>query len=249
MARITAIINQKGGVGKTTTAHALATGLQMRGYHVLTIDADPQGSISGTMQAAKNRPGMYDLLKGATDVIQHTEQGDVISSSVNLIGADREFTDLGREYLLREAIQKIDGYDHIVIDCPPAIGIITLNALTAATDVIIPVGADIYSLEGVGQLFDTISKVRRFSNPQLRVAGMLICRKAGRAVLTGQFTQTIGNIAQQQKVHLYTQTIREAVAIREAQAMHESIFKSHSKAAVAADYTAFIDEYIAQEGD
>ena len=249
MARITAIINQKGGVGKTTTAHALATGLHLRGHSVLVIDADPQGSITGTMQAVKNRPGVYDLLKGATDVIQRVDQGDVISSSANLIGADREFTDLGREYLLREALQKIDGYDHIVIDCPPAIGIITLNALTAATDVIIPVGADIYSLEGVGQLFDTIGKVRRFSNPQLRVAGMLICRKGGRAVLTREFADMISSIANQQNVHLYAQPIREAVAIREAQAMHESIFKSHSKTAVAADYAAFIDEYIAQEGE
>lgn len=248
--RITAIINQKGGVAKTTTAHALATGLTARGYHVLVIDADPQGNISDTMGANTALPGVYNAFCGDEDsvLIQHTAQGDIMASNKNLIGADRQFTDIGREYLLRDALARVaDAYDHIIIDCPPTINIITINALTAACDIIVPVGADIYSLQGVGQLFENVAKVQRFSNQALSVAGLLICRKSGRAVLTRQFSSTIEDIAQRYRITLYQQTIREAIAIKEAQAQRTSIFESHAKAAVTADYNAFIDEYLAQE--
>lgn len=249
-ARITAIINQKGGVAKTTTAHALSTGLTIRGYKVLTIDADPQGNLSNTMDADVNRPGIYNAFCGdeELDLIQHTPHGDIIASNQSLIGADRVFNDIGREYLLREALKRyIDCYDHIIIDCPPTISIITINALTAASDLIVPVGADIYSLQGMGQLFDNISKVQRFSNPDLKIAGMLICRRNGRAILTKQFSDYIGDIATKQHVSLYQQSIREAIAVKESQAQHTSLFISHPKAAVTADYQAFIDEYLKQE--
>ena len=248
--RITAIINQKGGVAKTTTAHALVTGMMLRGYRVLVIDADPQGNISDTMGADTSLPGVYNAFCGddESELIQHTDQGDIMASNRNLVGADRQFTDIGREYLLRDAIAKISGqYDHVIIDCPPTINIITINALTAADDIIVPVGADIYSLQGMGQLFENVGKVQRFSNNSLKVAGLLICRKSGRAVLTRQFTSTIEDIAQRYHITLYKQTIREAIAVKEAQAQHSSIFVTHAKANVTADYAAFIDEYLAQE--
>ena len=249
-ARITAIINQKGGVAKTTTAHALSTGLTLRGYKVLTIDTDPQGNLSGTMDADITLPGIYNAFCGDEehDLVQHTAHGDMIASNQALIGADRVFNDIGREYLLREALQHYsDLYDHIIIDCPPTISIITINALTAATDLIVPVGADIYSLQGMGQLFDNINKVQKFSNPNLKIAGLLICRKNGRAVLTKQFSDYIGDLAAKQNVSLYRQSIREAIAVKESQAQHTSLFISHPKASVTADYNAFIDEYLQQE--
>ena len=110
MARITTVLNQKGGVGKTTTAHALATGLNHRGFKALVIDADPQGNITYAIQADAAQAGLYEALKGiipAADAIQHTAQGDLISSSIDLAGADMEFTQTGREYLLREVLDAI----------------------------------------------------------------------------------------------------------------------------------------------
>lgn len=249
--RITTVINQKGGVGKTTTAHALTTGLNHRGYKALLIDTDPQGNISYTMQADSAQPGLYEAMRGeisADDAIQHTAQGDILSSSIYLAGADLEFTQTGREYRLREVLEDITNtYTHIIIDSPPALGIMTINALTASNDIVIPVGADIYSLQGLQQLLSTIEKVKKYSNSSLIMAGLLITRKSTRAIATKQLIEAIEQKARDLSVNLYRATIREAIAIKEAQIMQSSIFDSHDKAKVTADYNAFIDEYLAQE--
>lgn len=247
MARITAIINQKGGVGKTTTAAALADGLNRRGYKALAIDADAQGSLTFIMRAEATR-GIYEALKGspAAELIQDTAQGDLLPSTPALIGADLEFTQTGREYLLRDALEGIrDLYSHIVIDCPPQIGIMTVNALTAATDAVIPMRADILSLQGLGQLYDTISKVKRYCNPRLQIAGLLITQNR-RTVLSRDLADVIADQARQLDTRLYSSQIREAVSIKEAQTMQESIY-TRPRANPAADYNAFIDEYLKQE--
>lgn len=250
MARITTVLNQKGGVGKTTTAHALATGLNHRGFKALVIDADPQGNISYTMQADAAQAGLYEALKGiipAADAIQHTAQGDLISSSIDLAGADMEFTQTGREYLLREVLDAISAdYTHVIIDSPPSLGIMTVNALTASNDLIIPVGAEIYALQGLQQLLNTIGKVQKYSNLGLTVAGLLITRKGNKAVATRQLIDAIQQRAGALQLHLYSAVIREAVAIREAQIMQGSIFDTHPRAKVTDDYNAFIGEYIKQ---
>ena len=250
MARITTVLNQKGGVGKTTTAHALATGLNHRGFKALVVDADPQGNISYTMQADAAQAGLYEAMKGiaaAADTIQHTAQGDLISSSIDLAGADMEFTQTGREYLLREVLDAISAdYTHVIIDSPPSLGIMTVNALTASNDLIIPVGAEIYALQGLQQLLNTIGKVQKYSNPGLTVAGLLITRKGNKAVATRQLIDAIQQRAGALQLHLYSAVIREAVAIREAQIMQGSIFDTHPRAKVTDDYNAFIGEYIKQ---
>lgn len=248
MARITAILNQKGGVGKTTTAHTLATGLTHRGYKALVIDADPQGNISYAMQADTQQAGLYEAMRGdvaAPDAIQQTQQGDIISSSLYLAGADMEFTQTGREYRLREVLDAISAnYTHVIIDSPPALGIMTVNALTASTDVVIPVGAEIFSLQGLQQLLTTIGKVRKYSNPDIAIAGLLITRKANRAVATRELMEAIHKSAEAMQLHVYSSVIREAVAIREAQIMQQSIFDTAQKAKVTEDYSKFIDEYL-----
>lgn len=250
MARITTVLNQKGGVGKTTTAHALATGLNHKGFKALVIDADPQGNISYTMQADPAQAGLYEAMKGiipAADAIQRTAQGDLISSSIDLAGADMEFTQTGREYLLREVLDAISAdYTHVVIDSPPSLGIMTVNALTASNDLIIPVGAEIYALQGLQQLLNTIGKVQKYSNPGLTIAGLLITRKGNKAVATRQLIDAIQQRADALQIHLYGAVIREAVAIREAQIMQGSIFDTHARAKVTDDYNAFIGEYIKQ---
>lgn len=252
MTRITTVLNQKGGVGKTTTAHALATGLSHRGYNALVIDADPQGNISYTMQADAAQAGLYEAMKGiaaAADAIQQTAQGDIISSSLDLAGADMEFTQTGREYLLREVLDAIrDRYTHIIIDSPPSLGIMTVNALTASTDIVIPVGAEIYALQGLQQLLRTIGKVKKYSNPDLQIAGLLITRKGNNAVATRQLIDAIKQQAEAMQLPLYGAIIREAVAIREAQIMQGSLFDTHPRAKVTDDYNAFIGEYIKQGG-
>lgn len=249
--RITTVINQKGGVGKTTTAHALATGLNHRGYKALVIDTDPQGNISYVMRANTAQPGLYEAMRGEVTgaaAIQRTEQGDIIPSSIYLAGADLEFTQTGREYLLREVLEGISSaYTHVVIDSPPALGILTITALTASSDIVIPVGADIFSLQGLQQLLSTVAKVKRYSNPALDMAGLLITRKGTRAVATRQLIEAIEGKAGALNAHLYRAIIREGIAIKEAQIMRGSIFDTHPKANATADYRAFISEYIAQE--
>ena len=251
MTRTTTVINQKGGVGKTTSAHALATGLTRQGRRVLAIDADPQGNLSFAMRADATAPGLYEVMRGeitAADAIQHTAQGDIIPGSLALAGADMEFTQTGREYLLREAVAEISSaYSHIIIDSPPALGILTANALTAADDVIIPAGAEIFALQGLQQLLTMIGKVQRYSNPGLTVGGLLVTRKGNRAVATRQLIDALGKQAAAAGIPRYKTVIREAVAIREAQIMQGSIFDTHPTAKVTGDYAEFIKEYLQQE--
>lgn len=250
MTRITSILNQKGGVGKSTTAHALATGLNHRGYKALVVDADPQGNISFTMQADDTFTGLYEALKGlpAVDAIQTTPHGDLISSSLDLSGADMEFTQTGREYMLKELIEQVaPAYSHVIIDCPPALGILSVNALTASNDVVIPIGADIYSLQGLKQLLTTIDRVHKYSNHDLQIAGLLITRKGQRATAMNMLSEAIKERAGSLQLHLYGAIIREAVAVKEAQIVQQSLFDSHPKAKVTEDYSRFIDEYLQQQ--
>lgn len=248
--RIITIANQKGGVGKTTTAHALITGLAAKGYRTLAIDTDPQSNLTVTMNANDTEPGIYEVLKGIVEppkAIQQTPQGDIIGASLMLAGADIEFHSVGREYLLAEALSELKrDYDYIVIDSPPTLGILTINALTAATDVIIPMGADAYSLQGLAQLYTTIKTVKRLCNPALNIAGVLITRYSGRTVLSQALRETIKRNAAQIDANLFKTMIREGIAIKEAQTRRESIYATRSNP--SSDYRAFVDEYIKRGG-
>lgn len=249
MARITTIINQKGGVGKTSTAAALAAGLNLAGYKTLAVDADAQSSLTYIMGSDAER-GIYEAMTGsdAAQLIQHTDQGDLLPSSPALIGADLEFTKTGREYILRDVLEPIQGeYTHIVIDCPPQLGIMAINALTASDDVIIPMGADILSLQGLGQLCDTINTVKKYCNPKLRIAGLLITRYSKRAVLSRDLAEVISDQAKAIGASVYHTQIREGVAVKEAQTMRTSIYQSHPKANPTTDYKNFVKEYLTQE--
>ena len=249
MARITTIINQKGGVGKTSTAAALAAGLNLAGYKALAVDADAQSSLTYIMGSDAER-GIYEAMTGsdAAQLIQHTDQGDLLPSSPALIGADLEFTKTGREYILRDVLEPIQGkYTHIVIDCPPQLGIMAINALTASDDVIIPMGADILSLQGLGQLCDTINTVKKYCNPKLKIAGLLITRFSKRAVLSRDLAEVIEEQAKAIHTTAYKTQIREGVAVKEAQTMRTSIYQSHPKANPTTDYKNFIKEYLTQE--
>lgn len=246
MQKIIAIANQKGGVGKTTTATAMANGLRRRGFQTLLVDTDPQGNASDTYGAAKEKPTIYSVFTGETDAetaIQKTEQGDIIPGDLRMSAADMQFTRQGREYILRKALRPMQArYDFIVIDTPPALGIVTINALTAAGSVIIPMLADRYSLQGINQLSDTIATVREYSNPELQVGGILLTRYNGRTVLSRDIRETIEELASMWNTVVFRTTIRQSVSLQESQTRQQSIFSYAPHSTTGEDYTAFLEE-------
>lgn len=243
-----AVINQKGGVGKSTTAAALWAGLTSRGYKALAIDLDAQGNLSYTAGAdSKHKTALSLLTEEATasETIQHTAAGDIIAASKALAGADAFITDTGKEYKLKEALEPIAGlYDYVVIDTPPALGILTINALTACNSVIIPAQADIYSLQGIEQLIETIKPVRKYCNPELAIEGILLTRYNYRLVLTKDITSYMQQLASRLETKVFDRPIREGIAVKEAQISQKSLFEYAPKANVTADYIAFIDELL-----
>ncbi len=246
--RIITIALQKGGTGKSTTAHALGQGLQQQGFRVLFVDVDPQGNLSSTMAAEAGRPTAYDVLTKKTtaqEATQQTAQGAIIPASPQLSGADLEITQTGKEYRLKEALRPIrNKYDFCIIDTPPALGTLTINALTAATEVIIPVQADTYSIHGITQLYSTISAVKEYCNSDLRVEGILITRYNNRTILSRDLADIIDSTAQQLGTKLFKTTIREGIAIKEAQARREPLYSYAPASNPAKDYQDFIVEYL-----
>ncbi len=246
---IIAVTNQKGGVGKSTTAEALAEGLNLKGYKVLLIDMDAQGSISLTSKADDSKPTIYDLLTNkfnAQEVTQQrAQQADIIPSSQSMAHLELELTHTGKEHRLKEKLKPLTSiYDYIIIDTPPALGLTTVNALTAANSVIIPAQADIYSLQGIGQLYNTIEAIQEYTNPKLKIKGILLTRHNNRSILSRDMQDMTQETAERLNTFLYTVAIRENVSIREAQATKQSIFTYAPKSNAAVDYLAFIDEFL-----
>jgi chromosome partitioning protein len=250
---VISIATQKGGTGKTTTAHALGAGLILRGHRVLFIDLDPQGNLTYIMRAATGQPTAHEVLTGratAAEAVQHTPGGDIIPAGPALAGADLELNRTGKEYKLKEAVQPLkESYDYIVIDTPPALGILTINALTAAGSVIIPAQADIFSLQGIGQLYNTIQAVQKYTNPALTIKGILLTRHNARAILSRDITELIEDTARQLDTFVYKAVIREGIALKEAQASRQDIFSYAPRSHATEDYMAFIAELIERSGE
>jgi chromosome partitioning protein len=243
-----AIINQKGGVGKSTTAHALGAGLSFKGFRVLFVDLDAQANLTHTLSIKPGGPISMDVLMReatAPQAIVHGERWDCIPAAPALSGADMTLNVTGKEYRLREALEPIAGnYDYIVIDTPPALGILAVNALTACTGVIIPAQADIYSLQGIGHLYGTIETVRKYCNPNLHIKGILLTRYNPRSILTRDITDMIEQTAKELNTIVYKTAIREAIAIKEAQARQRDIFDYAPKGNATEDYRRFVEEVL-----
>jgi len=202
MVKVISVSNQKGGVGKTTTTGAVAAGFKLKGYRVLCVDLDPQSNLSFSSGAeTEDCPTIYEILKGEAKTsfsIQKMPSFDIISSNILLSGIELEFTQTGREYLLKEALNTVkDKYDYIFIDTPPALSILTVNAFTASDYIIIPMLADIFSLQGIAQLSETIDRVRKYCNPNVKVEGIVLTKYNKRTVLSREIKGTAELIPEQ----------------------------------------------------
>lgn len=247
---IISISNQKGGVGKTTTTQSLAAVLKHKGYKVLMIDLDPQSNLSTALNANNDQVvTIYEVMKNECtiiDAIQSTESGDIVPSSMLLSVADMEFTKLGREQMLKEALDPVkDQYDYIVIDTPPALSVLTLNAFTASDKLIIPMEADMFSLQGLGQLNSTVQQVVKYSNKDLVIAGVLLTKHNPKTNLAKNVTTAISQCATQLNTKLFNTYIRNGISIREAQINQENIMKYSPMANAQSDYLKFVDEFLA----
>lgn len=240
---ITAILNQKGGVGKSTTAAAIAAGLRLEGKTTLLIDLDAQRNLTYTTGAKESPAILETLLNGADirDAIQDTQQGAVIAGCKGLSGADAYLTQTGKEYRLKEALKGLI-FDEIIIDTPPALGILTINALTAADRAIIPAQADVFSIQGIAQLKDTITAVKKYTNPGLIVSGILLTRYNARATLTRKIDEMAQQLAGTLQTRVYNTRIRENISVKEAQMLQKDIFTYAPRSKAAEDYKALIEE-------
>jgi chromosome partitioning protein len=244
------VFNQKGGVGKTTTNVNLSACIAVRGKKVLVVDIDPQGNTTSGLGIDKKelRKTIYDVLIGeekAEDVIIQTavENLSIIPSSVQLAGAEIELTGFEeREKMLKKALEGIrDEYQYVFIDCPPSLGLLTINALTAADSVLIPIQCEYYALEGVSQLMNTIWLVQRGLNPDLKVEGVVLSMFDGRTNLS---IQVVDEVKRYFKGMVYTTIIPRNVRLAEAPSYGVPILMYDPKSKGAEAYEELADEFI-----
>ena len=253
MLRTFAVVNQKGGVGKTTTSTNLAAGLAMLGKKVLLVDIDAQANLSAHLgystDESEDAKSMYDVLRYNEKIENIIVPVDanlwLAPGGLLLSAADLELGGIiGREQLLRKALQPvIDSYDFIIIDCPPSLGLLSLNGLVASSRVIVPVQSEFLALHGVRQLLDTVDQVRNAYNPLLSVGGVLLCLHDSRRRLARSVADTVreyfGDL-------VFGTIIRTNVALAEAPARGTSIFRYDPKSSGAEDYRSLAEEVLSQ---
>lgn len=238
---IYAICNQKGGVGKTTTAAALLEGLKLAGYKTLAIELDPQQSLAQVLKA-QPRKDLAPILAGtakASPAIVSTNAGDIIPATANI--STIELNTNALKPIIKEVGAK---YDYIIIDTPPTQGKATLAALTVANSVIIPSYADTMNLTAVQRILSTIKAVKDKVNPGLKVEGVLITRYDNRSIINKSSLELITNEAIKAGTKVFNTKIREGVKVREAQAMQQGIFEYSPKEKPMLDYEEFIKEVL-----
>ena len=250
LGKIISIANQKGGVGKTTTSVNLSTLLAKRGKKVLLIDADPQGNATSGVGMDKNvELSVYDMLISdeveSKDIIQKTEIKNlyICPSNINLAGAEVELVSMmSREYRMKEKLEQIKSeFDYIIIDCPPSLGLITLNSFTASNSVLIPVQCEYYALEGLGQLINTINLVKKHLNTELEIEGALLTMYDIRTNLSNQVVKEVNKYFENK---VYKTVIPRNVKLSEAPSygMPISIYDPRSKGAKS--YDKFVKEFL-----
>ncbi|MCI5869776.1 MAG: AAA family ATPase [Dorea sp.] len=253
MGRIIAIANQKGGVGKTTTAINLSACLAEKGQKVLAIDMDPQGNMTSGLGLDKDsiEKNIYDLMIGESDVnevLQKEAQDnlDVIPTSIDLSAAEIELIGVeDKEFIIRNAIQKIrDNYDYIIIDCPPSLNMLTINAMTTADSVLVPIQCEYYALEGLSQLIHTVELVKERLNPILEIEGVVFTMYDARTNLSLQVVENVKDNLQQ---NIYKTIIPRNIRLAEAPSYGMPINLYDPKSAGADSYKRLADEVMNRE--
>lgn len=250
MGRVIAIANQKGGVGKTTTSINLSACIAEKGKKVLAVDIDPQGNTTSGMGIDKtgNRNTIYQVVIGECSMEEAIikkvyENLDLVSSDVNLAGAEIDLIGIeDREYILKNQIEKVkDNYDFIIIDCPPSLTMLTVNAMTAADTVLVPIQCEYYALEGLSQLIHSIKLVKKKLNPTLEIEGVVFTMYDARTNLS---LQVVENVKENLKQSVYKTVIPRNVRLAEAPSHGLPINVYDSKSAGAESYRMLAEEVI-----
>lgn len=237
----------KGGSCKTSTAHALVNYAKMNGKKVLAVDCDPQGNFSYALRGDLTAPGLYALLTEqaqAADVIQKTQQADLISAGLHLAAAEQQIiTKPGRDFILRSVLEPIkNNYDLVVIDTQPDLNVLLINALTASDTVLLTMQANSFAVLGLYQMQDTISQVKRFCNPDLTIAGIVLAKYKPRQTLASGMREDIAQQAHDMGTKVFNTYIREGVAVEQTQALQQSLFEYAPQSNPAKDYKALFEE-------
>lgn len=248
MGRIIAIANQKGGVGKTTTAINLSACLAEKGQKVLAIDMDPQGNMSSGLGLDKNsvEKTIYDLIIDESEVEEVLQKNalenlDILPANVDLSAAEIELIGIDeKEYIVKKAIEKIkDAYDYVIIDCPPSLSMLTINAMTTADSVLVPIQCEYYALEGLSQLIHTVELVKERLNPVLEIEGVVFTMYDARTNLSLQVVENVKDNLQQ---NIYKTIIPRNIRLAEAPSYGMPINQYDAKSAGADSYRRLADE-------
>ena len=245
------ILSRKGGVGKTATAHALGAALMKRKKRVLFIDADGQSNLTLTMKGSEDNLSLYDVLNRESTIkraMQETEGGYIIPANEMLHAADITLKGTDKNLILREALKEgSTHFDYCIIDTPAALGVVTMNCLIAADKIIVPLQADIYSLQGIARMVEALETVKENCGSKAKISGFLVTRYNARTVLTKQMLEDLEKIAKSLKTRVYKSKIRECTAIKEAALQQTDIFSYAPGSNAAKDYNDFVEEFIEQK--
>ena len=247
MAITIAMANHKGGVGKTTSVQNLAAGLARRGYRALMVDFDPQSNLSDAFGCADPEIGIYDAMIGeaATPIVKISENLDLVPSHIGLATADIQFsTKIGREKILDGLLNKIrDNYDYIFIDCPPSLGLLTINAFSTANEIYIPLDAEYFSMRGLDSLQELISEIQQHVNPSLKIGGVFFTKFDPRQTLKKDVEVII---RERFGALVYNTRISNNEAVAEAQAQGIDVFEYNKRAKASKEYDVMVEEMLSR---
>ena len=254
MTKVIAFANQKGGVAKTTSAIALAQALALDGKKILFFDLDPQENASNTLRLDRdNYPGLYDLMTAPTNdatifsrclqQVEGCKNITAIRGDLRLSSADLQFNRQGREFMIREQLEdKKNAFDVVIMDTPPTLGILTVNALTGTDTVVVPISPDGYSLQGFYQLYENIRAIKKYSNPDLKIGGILVTRYVPNTIVSREIHEIAKEYAELVGTKVYNSTIRQTVMVSESISAQQGIMLFAPNSTAAQDYHSFMCE-------
>ncbi|MBQ8162568.1 MAG: ParA family protein [Clostridia bacterium] len=236
-------------MAKTTSTYCFAAVLKSLGHRVLVIDMDPQMNVTLISKVPEDDlPRIYQVMVGEAEfpeAIRELEQFDIVPGSILMSSADKTFPEKNRNRLLKLALEKIsDRYDYVVIDTPPSMGLLTVNAFAATNDLIIPAKAEILALSGIKQIYDLIREIKKKTNPDICIRGILFTQFTSRTNISSTMMEMATSMSEIIHAPIFETKIRSTVKVQEAQAYRESLFDMFPSSTAAEDYKAFVKEYL-----